>query len=295
MRNFAFLLSTGVVFAVLLFSCQKEEKTASTFYTDNVDFMASKTIQNRVCVLEDFCGVRCDFCPDGHTRAKAIAEANPGKFIILATHAGDFAEPAAGWANFTTAFGDELILQAKVTGYPAGTINRMLCSELGVSPQKAGGYAMSRGSWSTAAGAVFGKSAPLNLGAKATFDAGKRTLTVYVDLYYTSAQNVQNNLNVLLVQDGLLSKQKGGTPDADNYEQNNVVRDFVTGQWGEVIGSSIAAGSQVRKVYTYSVPEFYNGKGSDGGGAVVIDNLKVVAFVAQGQTNILNAVEVDVQ
>ena len=295
MRILAFLWTAGVFFAVLLFSCQKENKTATAFYTDNVDFMASKASQNRVCVLEDFCGVRCDFCPDGHARAKAIADANPGKFIVLAVHAGDFAEPAAGWANFTTAFGNALILQAKVSGYPAGTINRMLCSELGVNPQKAGGYAMSRGSWATAAGAVFGKSAPVNLGAKATFDAGKRMLTVYVDLYYTSTENVQNNLNVLLVQDGLISGQKGGTPDADNYEQNHVVRDFITGQWGEVIGSSIAAGSQVRKMYTYTVPDFSNGSGTDGGGAVVIDNLKVVAFVAQGQTNILNAVEADVQ
>lgn len=82
MRNLAFLWFAGVFFAVLLFSCQKEDKTATAFYTDNVDFMASKTKQNRVCLLEDFCGVRCDFCPDGHARAKAIAEANPGKFII---------------------------------------------------------------------------------------------------------------------------------------------------------------------------------------------------------------------
>ena len=239
--------------------------------------------------------MRCGYCPDGHVRAKAVADANPGKFIILAVHAGSYATPATGWANFTTAYGNALVAQAKVAGFPAGTINRMLCSELGVAPQMTGGYAMSRGSWGTAAGKVFAMAAPVNIGAKATFDAGSRLLTVKVDMYYTSEETAQNNLNVVLVQDGLFSKQSGGLPDGNNYEQNHVVRDFITGQWGEVIAGSKAAGTKVSKTFTYTVPADYHGTTTEGGGAVVIDNLKVVAFVAQGQTNILNAVEVDVQ
>jgi hypothetical protein len=43
------------------------------------------------------------------------------------------------------------------------------------------------------------------------------------------------------------------------------------------------------------VPADYHGTTVEGGGAVIIDNLKVVAFVAQGQTNVLNAIEIDVQ
>jgi hypothetical protein len=35
--------------------------------------------------------------------------------------------------------------------------------------------------------------------------------------------------------------------------------------------------------------------GLEGGGEVVIDDLKIVAFVTNGQTEILNAVEVDVE
>lgn len=291
MRKITYLLSAVAIFAVLLSSCKKEETPAA----DNTEFLASTSPQNRVSVLEDFTGVRCGYCPDGHVRAKAVADANPGKFIILAVHAGSYATPATGWANFTTAYGNALVAQAKVAGFPAGTINRMLCSDLGVAPQIAGGYAMSRGSWGTAAGKVFAMAAPVNIGAKATFDAGSRLLTVKVDMYYTSEETAQNNLNVVLVQDGLFSKQSGGLPDGNNYEQNHVVRDFITGQWGEVIGGSKAAGTKVSKTFTYTVPADYHGTTTEGGGAVVIDNLKVVAFVAQGQTNILNAVEVDVQ
>lgn len=296
MRKITYLLSAFAFMAVVFTSCKKEETGGgSTGGDTNTEFLAPTTQQNRVAVLEDFTGVRCGYCPDGHVRAKAVADANPGKFIIMAVHAGPYAAPASGWANFTTAYGNALVSQAKVSGYPAGTISRILCSNLGVSPQIAGGYAMSRGSWASAANKVFAMPAPVNLGAKATFDAGTRKLTVKVDLYYTQEQTSQNNLNVVLLQDHLFSKQSGGTPDANNYEQNHVVRDFLTGQWGEVITETRSVGAKISRTYTYDVPQDYNGTGVTGGGAVVVDDLKVVAFVAAGQTDILNAVEVDVQ
>lgn len=295
MRRITYILSAVSIIAVLFSGCKKEETGTGNDNNTNSEFLASTTPQNRVGVLEDFTGVRCGYCPDGHVRAKAVADANPGKFIILAVHAGSYATPATGWANFTTAFGSALVSQAKVSGFPAGTINRMLCSTLGVTPQIANGYAMSRGSWATAANKVFAMPAPVNIGAKATFDASSRLLTVKVDMYYTAEEAGPNNLNVLLIQDHLFSKQSGGMPDPNNYEQNHVVRDFITGQWGEVITESKTVGSKITKTYTYTVPNDYHGTNTEGGGAVVVDNLKVVAFVAQGQTNILNAVEVDVK
>jgi len=292
MRKITYLISGFIALSVLFTACKKEETKTDDA---SVEFLAGTAPQNRVAILEDFTGVRCTYCPDGHVRAKAVLDANPGKFIVMAVHAGSYATPATGWADFTTAYGSALVTQAKVAGFPAGTVSRMLCSDLAVTPQIAGGYAMSRGSWAAAAGKVFAMTAPVNLGAKATFDAASRVLTVKVDLYYTSAETAQNNLNVVLLQDHLFSKQIGGTPDPNKYEQNHVVRDFITGQWGEVIAGSKAVGTKVSKTYKYTVPADYHGTAVEGGGAVVIDNLKVVAFVAQGQTNILNAIEVDVQ
>lgn len=293
MRKITFALLSFALISVALTGCSKEENPVEE--KSGEEFLAPTTPMNRVSVLEDFTGVRCGYCPDGHVRAKAVQDANPGKFIIMAVHAGPYASPATGWADFTTQYGTALVTQAMVSGYPAGTISRILCSELGVTPQKANGYAMSRGSWSTAANKVMAMSAPVNIGAKATFDPGTRLLTVKVDLYYTADVSNSSNLNVVLLQDHLFSKQSGGTPDANNYEQNHVVRDFLTGQWGEVVATGATAGTKVSKTYTYTVPADYHGTTTEGGGAVIIDNLKVAAFVANGQTNILNAIEVDVQ
>ncbi|MEZ4804839.1 MAG: hypothetical protein R2852_04995 [Bacteroidia bacterium] len=207
MRKITYVLSAIALFAVLFLDVKEEDKKDEPA----AEFLASTEPMNEVALLEDFTGVRCGYCPDGHVRAKAAADANPGKFIIMAVHAGGYAAPATGWANFTTAYGDALIAQSSVAGYPAGTINRMLCSDLGVTPQKPGGRAMSRGSWAAAGNKVNSMPAPVNIGAKATFDEGSRVLTVKVDLYYTADVAGVNNLNVALLQDGLFSKQSGGS------------------------------------------------------------------------------------
>ncbi len=261
-------------------------------------FLASTSPSNRVAMLEDFTGVRCGYCPDGHVRAKAILDANPGKFIIIATNANLYAVPQPGWADFTTLAGTAIDAQAKPSGYPAGTMNRATCASVGATPMNAALslITMDRGQWSKAATAIMAMPAPVNIGAKATFDAATRKLTVLVDLYYTAAETVPNNINVALLQDKLMAKQSGGLPDPNNYEENHVLRDMITpGNWGAAISEATTVGAKVSKTYTYTVPADYHGTAVTGGGAVVVDNLKVVVYVSRGQLEIINALEIDVQ
>src|SRR5688500_13956312 len=121
-----------VLFTVTLFvGCKQTDEDDDVNTGGTETFMASTTPTTRVAVLEDFTGVRCGYCPDGHVKAKAIDDANPDKFIVIATHANLYANPAAGWANFTTPFGTAIDAQAKPAGYPAGTINRATAVSLG--------------------------------------------------------------------------------------------------------------------------------------------------------------------
>ncbi len=273
----------------------KTEEAKPNNTTTEEPFMASTSATMRVAVLEDFTGVRCGYCPDGHVRAAAAQqELGADKFIIMAVHGGSYATPATGWANFTTSFGAALIAQSSVSGYPAGTINRIKAADLGVTPQISGGIAMSRGSWKTAAQAVLAMPSPVNLGAKAEFNSATRELTVKVDAYYTAEESAQNNLNVALLQNKLMSKQSGDPTPTDMYEQNHVLRHLITGQWGEVITDAKAVGTKIRKTYTYTVPEDYNGTATEGGGAVLIENCKVVVFVSRDKTNILTAIEIPI-
>ena len=310
MKKILFVLSVALG-AMTFTSCEKEDALTAnpTFVQDSANsgtagggttgggttgggtsnFLASTDPSNRAALLEDFTGVRCGFCPDGHVRATAAkVSLGADRFIIMAVHAGSYAAPASGWANFTTPYGAGLIAQSDVAGYPAGTINRLPASNLGVPAQR-GGMAMSRGSWAQAGASVNAMEAPVNIGAKATMSGD--VLTVKVDLYYTKGESAVNNINVALLQDGLVSKQSGGS---NSYVQNHVLRDFITGQWGQAVTGSTNADSKISETFTYTVPADYHGTSTEGGGAVIISDLKVVVFVTRGQTDVLNVIEIDI-
>jgi len=259
-------------------------------------FLADSNNQNRVALLEDFTGVRCQYCPDGHVIAKDILDANPGKFLIIAVHGGTYGSPATGWPDFTTPYVTALTNQAKLTGYPAGTVSRIPASAMGVDPQTPNGYALDRDKWEAAANFVMAQKAPVNIGAKALYNANSRILTVKVDLYYTADQPGTHDINVALLQDKLYGLQITTTGTDSNYQQNHVLRDLITGQWGDNISDAgMTKGTKVSRTYTYTVPTYYNGSTSNGGGAVVIYNMQVVVFITNGHLNVLNAKSVVIQ
>ena len=46
--------------------------------------------ENRNVVLEEFTGIHCTWCPDGHLVAATIKAANPNDFFIVNIHEGSF-------------------------------------------------------------------------------------------------------------------------------------------------------------------------------------------------------------
>ncbi len=278
------------LFAVVLAGC-KDDGAGTTPGTEGggAEFLASTEASNRNAVLEDFTGVRCGYCPDGHRIAGDLISNNPaGRVVVIGVNSGGYARPAAGWADFTTPFGDALIAQSGVAGYPAGTMNRHLFIGKG---QKSG-LAMSRNHWTSTAAEIMGMPSSVNIGSKATFDAGTRELTIQVDLYYTDAE-ADNNIHIVFLQDGLIAKQSGGTND---YYHKHVMRDVITGQWGDAVpADKTAKGSKYSKTYTYTVPEDYNGAViPPGGGLVDIDKSQLAVFVNQGKTEIITGILVPI-
>jgi hypothetical protein len=282
--------------ASLMFaSCSKESTTSKTPTVPVETFLASTTMGTRTALLEDFTGVRCGYCPDGHVRAEAAQTAlGKDKFIIMCVHGGSYATPTTGWANFTTAFGTSLINQSSVAGYPAGTMNRLPAVDLGGKAQSTTvltGLAMSRGDWDPTGRFVNTMFAPVNIGTSASFDAASRELTVKVDVYYVANETKPNNINVALLQSKLMAKQSGDPTPNDLYSQSHVLRHLITGQWGTPITETRTEGTKLTKTFTYIVPANYNGITTEGGGAVVIGDCSVVAFVTREKVDILNAAE----
>ncbi|MBK7172973.1 MAG: Omp28-related outer membrane protein [Bacteroidales bacterium] len=204
-------------FAILLVS--------STMYAQN---LVSTDPQNKNVVLEEYTGIHCQYCPDGHRIAQGIANANPGRVVLMNIHQGSFAVPSGSEPDYRTPFGDALAGQTGLTGYPSGTVNRHVFAG-------STSTALNRGSWSASADQIMAMVSPVNIGIESSFNEATRELTVNVELYYTASSTVSSNfINVALLQDSLIGPQTGGGM-GNNYIHMHMLRYFLTGQWGDEV------------------------------------------------------------
>lgn len=236
--------------------------------------LVSTSPQNRTVLLEDYTGVNCQYCPDGHVIMDALKEAEPERMVLLGIHAGGFAVPSPTQFDFRTTWGTTMNNFFAVNSYPAGVLDRH------TFPAPAG-LAQGRGYWETSAQALYSMSSPVNLGVSTTYDAGTRELVVKVELLYTDNSPGGNDyINVLIKEGGFIGSQISTAGNIPNYQHDNVFRVNITDTWGdEVTGTN--AGSSVIREYTYTLPETY-----------VAENCDVIAFVGEYQSDIYQAREV---
>lgn len=240
----------------------------------------STTPENRHVVLEEFTGIHCGYCPDGHKRANDLAAQNPGKVVLINIHAGGYAVPKTGEPDFRTTVGEEIDDAAGVTGYPAGSINRTL---FGTNTT----WAHSRGSWATNAATIMGMKSPVNIAVKASVDMVTRELTVEAELYYTDTfAGASNYLTIALLQNDVFGPQSDyGNFNPDNwvngqYRHIHIFRQMITpGTWGEKIDTT-SKGTYIYRKYTTTLPADIKGV------PLQLHKLEVAAFVAEGQGNI---------
>lgn len=236
------------------------------------------TAQNKKVILEEFTGIHCVYCPQGHAIAQGMKNADPNNVFLINVHVGSFATPGAGEPDFRTPYGTAIASQSNLSGYPAGTVNR---TEFAGLQQNGTGTAMSRGNWSNAGNQIKTQSSYVNVAVESSIDVPTNTLTIHVEGYYTGSSPVSTNkLNVALLQNNTKGPQTGGNAGNEYVHQHRLV-DMITGQWGEDIITT-TLGTFVDRTYTYTIPASYNSIPVD------IADLEVVAFISETQQKIIN-------
>jgi hypothetical protein len=204
----------------------------------------STTAQNKTAIMEEFTGVRCTYCPDGHTVLVGLEASNPTNFVATSFHPNN--------SSLTAPYaGDEDLRRA----YPAAFYATPYCGTSRFMPSAfinrrvwAGERIQGRGDWTTRVAEIIAEPSPANVGVLALYNEASKILTITVETYYTSAVTNQNELYVVISEDGITVNQQAGTSGA--YVQDNVFREAVTAQWGDVL-SPTTMGSMVTKTYTY--------------------------------------------
>lgn len=269
---------------------------AATTLTASAQLPVSTMPAPKNALLEEFTGITCVYCPDGHKIAKQITDANPNRAFAVNIHTGGFATPSASNPfDFRTPEGDAIrvIPGMGVTGYPQGAVNRKLYGT-------ATSFAMSRSVWTAAVNAILAQPAYVNVAGQAELNVTTNQLTVNVEAYYTNNSPVPGNkLTVMLLQNNINGPQTGAAqfnptmvnPDG-TYRHMHALRDVLTPATGEDI-TPTTTGTLITRTYNYTVPATIPATGAY---AIPVEagNLEVIVFVAESVTNVINVARVPI-
>jgi hypothetical protein len=257
MRKLAMML---VALLFIMSACKKDINNSQSFV-----FQAP---EKKVVLVEEFTGVRCQYCPDGARVLSEMTSANPGKVIAIGIHGVSFNTPHTGDVDLTSSWADALVGFAQNTVWPGAMVNRRPFN-------RASELTIDRYSWSSAASIIMAEDAPVNIGIKSVFDDSVARITV--EVYYTADGGGANLINIAIVESGIITQQAGAQ---DLYIHKNVLRDLLTGQWGAPIAATKANSSEIFE-YTYVLKA-----------GEIAANCSIIAFVTLGdRTEVLNVDE----
>jgi hypothetical protein len=244
-------------------------------------YLTSSETKKRNVVLEEFTGVRCQYCPDGHKRAQKLSDDNPGRVVLINVHTGGFANPAPGWPDFTTPFGPELdVFGGSQFSYPSGMVNRYLFP--GANALK-----MGRGSWEASGKQILEMISPVNMAMTTKVENGK--MIANVELYFTDDVPGGVLLNVAILESGVIGKQQDVGIVYNNYVHNHMLKWYMMAEgssganvWGIQISDEKAKkGTRIQQKFEMELDPVWKA-----------DNITLAAYVAKAdKRNIFTGVK----
>jgi hypothetical protein len=256
-------------------SCDKLSAPYASVKKDTTD---TATIVRRV-LLEDYTGHTCTNCPEAAILAHALDSASHGKLIVIAVHAGYFAEPASS-GDFTTDYtcstGNDWYSYFEVPSNPKGMVNRVPYEgTLVIGPDE----------WGNALQAQLALPQEANITIVNSYDSATGILHTSVESKFMAQLDGAYTLTVCVTEDSLVSPQKnnnpsvGPTPIIYDYVFMDVLRGSVNGSWGEEITAAVDTSEVISRSYNFTMDP-----------AWVAEHCHVVAFISNETTrNVIQA------
>ena len=275
-----YLLYSSIFIALTWSACDKIDEPLELVNEQDINLdldlpFDSVVVSRKQVLLEDFTGHKCVNCPLAAINAHNLSEELNHQLIIYSVHAGYYAEPDAT-GNYTADFrcetGNEIFNNFVITGWPAGTVNRV---------EYNGSVILGGGDWEDAVHTETQKENVINMTLKNYYDQQKNELTVLVASTFLNQLEGKFTLVVLIVEDHILSWQKnnepsiGPTPDWENYEQRNVLRDAISSTFGNYFteDGTIVSGETYETPFSYKLNEEW-----------VTENCNIISYIIHEET-----------
>lgn len=290
MKNSITLFFLGFIGLVFFSSCEEEgpliileagqEALTDTCYISSDPISATP----KNVLFEEFSGVRCANCPAGNLEAHNIVVANPDRVIPVTIHSQFLANPYSGTPDLRNEDADLIAnTLGPVTEKPSSFINRKV-----IMGRRLVG---SLGSWSGLVDAELTLSAEVNLNLEiVAANEAERTIRYKVTISYPQDAS-SHNLGFYLTESEIIAKQLDGSVKIDDYEHEFVLRKSLGPIVGDpLVGCDLVANTVIVKEFSIDLDD----EDLDPNGEWNIAHMDIVAFIRQGNEEIVNAAGVTI-
>ena len=196
--------------------------------------------ETKNALVEEFTGVQCPNCPQGHQIVAQIQSQYPGRVAAIAYHpinslGRPFTFSTQDLQNQQSQ--DVFDYLGQIGQEPAGDVDRQLFT--GQS-----NILLDKSLWNGFTTNELALTTPVNIVLADSYDSASRQLSVVVTLHYNSANTdtTANRLTIALVENNIISAQLNGNVIDTFYVHNNVLRTTLTADEGDLINYPRQAG-----------------------------------------------------
>ncbi len=270
------ILAAGVLF--LMQSCEEVgpqidfgpgvAQGEDTTYSADIEEPQSKKV-----LAEEFTGVSCPPCPNGHTQMRNIKKTIDGNMIIVAYHILNYpqAYPVEKDGSLLSKYDFRTEDATDVVNNLFGGIKNMPVAIFDRTPVN-GNLQLDLTQWSNPPKQRAALGTPVNVHLTSTYNADTKKATATVKIAYTDTVNVPQTINLMVIEDSIIDAQKVGLQIEKEYVHEHVLRDVVTPIAGAQIPAKVnpkEAGKVYERRFTFDVSDKWH-----------VEHCHVVAFVA---------------
>jgi len=236
--------------------------------------------QDKIVLFEDFSGVRCPTCPNGHKALEDLQKNFPGRVAAVTIHAGqkEFVQAAPfkdpGQQDLNTSWGTAIFtIINKPNGIPYGIVDRLLGTNI-------------TSQWESIATQQMNLTTDANAEIKIiSYDDATREVRYEVTFEITSDLNEALFFSTAITENGIVGKQEYTQGEFEDSDHTHILRDMP--QFAENLNpNNIPATTTGRvfiKQYVYTLPELW-----------VVEECHMVAFIHKA-LDVLQAAEVKIK
>lgn len=238
----------GILLSVTLYSCKEvgpeiNLKNNQNVVSDTTYIETPETPETKNVMVEEFTGVRCPNCPQGHQIIASIKSANPDRVVSVSFHPVNSLGIHYSFSKdtFENQNAQSLYDFMQPLGFePVAAVDRIPSTS---------SVLWDKNVWSSKVTAQLAQTTPVNIKLDKSYNTTTRELTITTELHYTSTVTPKNKLTVVLSESDIESAQLNGSVIDTFYVHKDVERTFVTAIQGDLIDAPLDAGRVVVKVY----------------------------------------------